>query len=138
MESTLPTLSLDGYLTNKHLLISKLWIYYLASNKSQSNTFSIHSFKYDLSTSTVDRSLASTIENSLSSLFGAYFDKVAADVDVKTDSGTNTQYCKIALTLTDDDKKYYLYKELESKNGEITNYFTQLDDLYEEYNNFNN
>lgn len=138
MKSTLPTLTLDGYLTNKHLLISKLWIYYLASNKSQSNTFSIHSLKYDLNTSRVDRSLASGIESSLVSLFGSYFDKVAADIDVKTDKTTNTQFCKIALTLTDEDKKYYLYKELESKNGEITNYLTQLDELYEEYNNFNN
>ena len=137
MKSTLPTLSIDEYLTNKHLLIPKLWLYYLAADKSQSSFYNVSSLKYDLSSSSVDRDLSSSMEKSLESLYGAYFDKVTADVNIKTDKGTNTQYCRVSLTLEDDGQKYYLLKELETKNGEIKNYHNMLHELYEEWAAFN-
>lgn len=145
MISTVPSLTLDGFITNKNIIVAKLWSYYLTSDHSQSTTFRglVQSLKYDLLSSDIDHMLSKNIEKSLEELYGNYFDKAKADVIVKTDKGTNTQYASISLTLTDIDdknnsKKYYLSKEIESTNGEIKNFEKLLDELYEEYNNQNN
>lgn len=144
MTSAVPTLTMDGFVTNKNLMVAKLWSYYLTSDHSQSTTFGglVQSLKYDLFSSEIDSMLTSNIEKSLEELYGNYFDKVKADVIVKTDKDTNTQYASISLTLSDIDekgytKKYYLSKEIESANGEIKNLEKLLDNLYEEYNNQN-
>lgn len=144
MTSSVPTLTMDGFVTNKNLMVAKLWAYYLTSDHSQSTTFSgcVQSLKYDLLSSDIDSMLTKNIESSLEELYGNYFDKAKADVVLKTDKDTNTQYASISLTLTDIDekgysKKYYLSKEIESTNGEIKNFEKLLDNLYEEYNNQN-
>lgn len=144
MTSSVPTLTMDGFVTNKNLMVAKLWAYYLTSDHSQSTTFSgdVQSLKYDLLSSDIDSMLTKNIEASLEELYGNYFDKAKADVVLKTDKDTNTQYASISLTLSDIDekgytKKYYLSKEIESTNGEIKNFEKLLDNLYEEYNNQN-
>jgi hypothetical protein len=49
MNSVLPSLSDEGFISNKEVIIAKLFKYFLASNYSQSNTFyekAVHSVNF--------------------------------------------------------------------------------------------
>lgn len=134
MQSCVPSLTQDGFLTNKRTQMYKIWEYFLTSDYSQSTTFrgNVKSFRYLLATYTPDE-LKEKLESNIKDLFDAYFDSTQVIVNVLTDSNTNTQYCKIGVVCTDEKKKYQLYTEIKSTAGEIDNYETMLDELYEQY-----
>lgn len=136
MKAMLPTLTIDGYVTNKNIMMRKLWGYFLTSEYSQSNTFysRICSFKWLLATKDVETDLAKAIEDNLNYLYGKYFDSVVTQVTILDISNTGMCKLKIQLKATDDGKQYDLSQELEYSNtGNIANYEQMLDQLYESY-----
>lgn len=139
MDSCLPTLTLDGFVTNKRMMFYKLWEYFLTSEYSQSNTFygMICSYKHVLATAISSGNLveaARSIEGSLTSMYKRYYDNVAVDCQIGEDIETNTQVVKIAVSCSDDSgKTYRLYKEIENKDSKIKNYESLLSELYEHY-----
>lgn len=134
MQSCVPSLTQDGFLTNKKTQMYKIWEYFLTSDYSQSTSFrgKIKSFRYILAAyKTID--LKAELESNIKELFNAYFDTTRVSVSVVTNDDTNTQYCKIAVVCTDGSNTYSLYQEIKSTAGEIDNYETLLDELYEQY-----
>lgn len=139
MKSSLPTLTMDGFVTNKRLIFYKCWEYFLVNQYSQSNTFygSIASLTYLLAAKVDPDGKAESIEIALRDMYLRYFDKVNIDVSIDDDDATSTQFVKIAITCSDNesDTKYYLAKEIENKNGEIMKLDELLTELYDHYAN---
>lgn len=138
MDSCIPTLTLDGFVKNKQMIFYKLWEYFLTSEKSQSNTYGdIASYKYILATgleNNDEQSIVRTVESSLYNLYHNYFDNVQVSCELGTDPETSTLFVKIDIMASDTDgKTYRLAKEIENSNGEIKNYNTLLNELYEHY-----
>ena len=134
MQSCVPSLTQDGFLTNKRTQMYKIWEYFLTADYSQSTIFrgEVKSFRYLLATCKIGE-LKEKLEENIKSLFNAYFDTTRVNVSVVTNTDTNTQYCRIAVVCKDSDTTYSLYQEIQSTAGEIDNYETLLDELYEQY-----
>lgn len=136
MKSSVPSLTIDGFITNKRSQMSKIWEYFLASEFSQSNIFhgGISSFKYIMATNKPSNELITDLEQKIKSLFQRYYDTAIVDVDMKLDDKTNTHYVTIAVACKDDDgKTYHLAKEIAYTNGKIENFEREVDRLYEHY-----
>lgn len=137
MNSCLPTLTLDGFVTNKQIMFYKIWEYFLTSENSQSNTFYVSSYKYIMATAfeTGDQSaIGRSMEGALTNLYKKYYDNVQVDCEVVNDLSTNTLKVRISLTVSDSGgTTYRLAKELENTNGELKNYDKLLNELYTHY-----
>lgn len=136
MTNQLPSLSEVGFISNKNLIMSKLFGYFMASEYSQSNTFygSICSLKYLIAENTDPSSLATAIENTLTGMYSKYFDKVTVQVDQEEQSN-NIVHINIGIRASDSNpfKEYYLYKEIKTKEGNMVEFESQLDTLYNLY-----
>ena len=135
MAGCIPALTIDGFITNKRLMITKIWEYFLASEYSQSNIFhgDITSFKYIMATSTPGRDLINTLESELTKLFNRYYDVVHVDVLINEDIDTGTQRVSMAVTIKEDGKTYHLSNEIAYTNGKIENFENKIDELYDMY-----
>lgn len=133
MISAIPTLTVDGFVTNKHIQMFKLFEYFLASDYSQSNIYygEIASLKYILATNPIGE-LQRSIENALSKLYQAYFDKATINTWVEEEGARYHIY--IDILAEDNNKTYSLAKEVKASKGNIENYEKLLDELWEEYN----
>lgn len=135
MNSVLPSLSDEGFITNKEVIIAKLFKYFLASNYSQSNTFygDISSLNYIIATNTPNDKMRADLETTLIKLYGRYFDSVDFNVNIETD---NTDVAKIYIdgTLQDGTKTYNLSKTVAIQGSTITNFENLLDEYYTEIN----
>jgi hypothetical protein len=137
MDSCLPTLTLDGFVTNKQIMFYKIWEYFLTSEYSQSNTFSIYSYKYIMATAFETNNIQSigrNMESSLENLYKKYYDNAKVDCETIDDLETNTLKVRISITVSDNGgSTYSLAKELENTNGELKNYNELLNELYNHY-----
>lgn len=135
MNSVLPSLSDEGFITNKEVIIAKLFKYFLASNYSQSNTFygDISSLNYIIATNTPNDKMRTDLETTLIKLYGRYFDSVDFNVNIETD---NTDVAKIYIdgTLQDGTNTYNLSKTVAIQGSTITNFENLLDEYYTEIN----
>ena len=135
MNSVLPSLSDEGFITNKEVIIAKLFKYFLASNYSQSNTFygDISSLNYIIATNTPNDKMRADLETTLIKLYGRYFDSVDFNVNIETD---NTDVAKIYIdgTLQDGTNTYNLSKTVAIQGSTITNFENLLDEYYTEIN----
>lgn len=137
MTSCLPTLTLDGFVTNKQIMFYKIWEYFLTSEHSQSNTFNVASYKYIMATAFENsdtQSIARSMEGALESLYKKYYDNVKVDCETVDDTETNTLKVRISITVSDNGgSTYRLARELENTNGELKNYDELLNELYTHY-----
>lgn len=129
--STLPSLSIDGYITNRHVIMYKLWLYFLASEYSQSNIWrkQIYSLKYILNTIDDKMDIGREIELALTKLYENYFDNVQA-VCVTNVINVSKIHITISLVCEYDKNTYTLKQELSSTNNHIDDYEEKLDELY--------
>lgn len=83
-----PSLSADGWIKDRNILVNKLFEMFMASDKSQSNFRDVQSLKYILNEeklSTEER--ANMIKDSLEKLYRAYFEIVNVTVEVSVKDG---------------------------------------------------
>lgn len=135
MKSMIPTLTTDGYVTNKNIIMRKLWEYFVTSEYSQSNTFyaKVSSLKWLIASHKVSSELSRSVEDSLVALYKRYFDNVECDATIESVNNTGMYKLKIGLRAVDGEKTYHLAQELEYSNGKLDKYETLLDELYESY-----
>ena len=133
MNSCLPTLSEEGFVTNKNVLIGKLFKYFLASNYSQSNTFygDISSLNWIIANNIPDEKLKADLETALVKLYGRYFDKVNFTISIDTDETDVAQVC-IEGVIQDEDNTYTLSKVVAVQGTTIVNFENLLDEYYSE------
>lgn len=137
MVATVPTLTIDGFVNNKHIQINKLFLYFLSSKYSQSNTFygNIKSLDYILATVNDPIEIKEKIESNLTSLYKSYFDNVEIVVNVDAPEYKSTINIFITGTLTDNGETYSLTKELNTTKSDVATYNLLLDSFYSMYSN---
>lgn len=132
MKSSIPTLTIDGFVDNPKLKMSKIFEYFLLADYSQSSIFQgdVSSFKYIMATNSLDLEIVDAMESTLTRLFERYYDSASVDVRVETNPDTNTQYLKINVVVTNNGEKYYLYREIQYTNGRIDKMSDRVDELW--------
>lgn len=137
--STIPSLTLDGFINNKKIQMTKLFEYFLASDYSQSNTFytGISSLKYILAKVGTPEEARGTILSQLNKLYSEHFDTVNVSVDLYEPEGTGVANLHIEILATDDGVTYTLTRELQYTNSGIEEFNTLLDKYYEQYSGEN-
>lgn len=132
--NALPSLTEAGFITNKNLILTKLFGYFLASEYSQSNVFigKINSLKYILGMNLAPAMFTTAVETSLNKLYAPYFDSVKV-ITERNDTGGGIVNVYINVICTDGDKTYDLSKEVKIKDGNMVEFENNLDALYDYY-----
>lgn len=136
MGDVVPSLTADGFVSNKSEQMKKLFEYFLASDYSQSNTFSgkIASLKYIITTYKEPADIKREIEKALTIQYRAHFDTVSILVSVYTDTnGAVTRYV-INISAISNGTTYTLERDVSSSLANIATYDQALAALYEQYN----
>lgn len=108
---TVPVLSPNGWITTPEEGMSEIMAMYFANKRSQSDLFNIHSIAYDLAKSPDDTtSLSIQIQNSLLSLYNAYFPEGAnVTVTTKLENVEKRHYrVQVQVECVDGGKPYNL------------------------------
>ena len=132
MES-IPTLTLDGFITNKKAQMVKLFEYFLASDKSQSNVFNdIQSLKYILTQNKNMSDLKTALDRAIMDLYKPFFTNVTPDVIIKESDTSNVINIYINIKTTHEGKMYELTREVVSTNGDYNVFDKSLASILEE------
>lgn len=134
--NTIPSLSSDGFITNKNMQMARLFSYFMAADYSQSTFFKdkVQSLKYLLAKYNKPASAANAIRASLAALYTNYFDKVNVYVDQEdTERGIVKLYIDIYCVDSNPYKEYRLSKEIKTKDGNMVEFENSLDILYQYY-----
>ena len=132
MES-IPTLTLDGFVTNKKAQMIKLFEYFLASDKSQSNVFNdIQSLKYILTQNKNMSDLKTALDRAIMDLYKPFFTNVTPDVIIKESDTSNVINIYINIKTTHEGKMYELTREVTSTNGDYNVFDKSLANILEE------
>lgn len=132
MES-IPTLTLDGFVSNKKAQMVKLFEYFLASDKSQSNVFNnIQSLKYILTQNKNMSDLKTALDRAIMDLYKPFFTNVTPDVIIKESDESNVINIYINIKTTYEGKMYELTREVTSTNGDYNVFDRSLASILEE------
>jgi len=127
----LPTLSPVGFITNRTLMMAKLYEYFISSEHSQSNTFfgEVVSLKYILSEAANLPELQDMTVTALTKMYSKYFASVAVDITVT--STDNTMSISVNIRTVDDAAKTYQLSEIVNvTDNNITNHDIQQEGYY--------
>lgn len=138
MKASVPSLTLNGFITNKRMIFYKLWEYFLASDYSQTVIFNggIASVKYligENSMSPVD--IVEKTRGMLTSLYKDYFDVVNVEALILNPNDAY-QILSISIMAFDNENPdviYDLHKDIQNTKGEILGYEQLLSELYTHY-----
>lgn len=132
----IPSLTVDGNITNKDLQMKKLFQYFLASDYSQSNQFygKIASLKYILATYTDSTDISLEIKRVLNSLYADFFDSVSVTVSIQNTTTTGITVYNINISCIYDSTTYELAQSIDSSLAKIENYDAAVAALFENYN----
>ena len=131
----IPSLTVEGFITNKRTQISKIVEYFLASDKSQSNTFygKVYSIKGILQEYSSPSDIASTIKSQLTEMCLHHFNSVEVLTDVSEDKTHRGVYnIKVDIIGRYGEEIITLSKELPYSMASTTSFDSQLLNLYKE------
>ena len=134
--NTIPSLSTDGFITNKNMQMTRLFSYFMAADYSQSTFFKdkVQSLKYILAKNPKPFAAATAIRSSLAELYTKYYDKVNIYVDQEdTDKGIVKLNIDIFCVDNNPYKEYRLSREIKTKDGNMVEFENSLDILYDYY-----
>lgn len=135
MKSSIPSLTLNGFITNKDMQMGRLFTYFLASDYLQSNLFhgDIASLKWILAQDNDSYTTKALIMDNLTKLYRAYFDSVEVNVDLKMEEEPGFDNYYVDINCTDDGTVYNLNKLIKIDGMTIVDYEENLDELYRYY-----
>jgi len=128
-----PSLSTVGWTKDYNEIMKKLYVYFIISEYSQSNSYygEIASLKYILQSHSEVEDIKLAIQRTLLSMYDRYFDSVDVVVDViQTD--TSTSYTINIIAIASDGITYKLDKTIQTDtNRTIINLDKNITGLYE-------
>lgn len=134
--NAIPSLTEAGFITNKNVQMGKLFGYFMAADYSQSTIFKdrVTSLKYILAQYTSPNGCAEAIKSELATLYGRYFDSVTVYVE-QEDKGKGIVNLNIEIVCKDSEpyKEYRLSREIQTKEGNMVEFESGLDQLYNYY-----
>jgi len=125
-----PTMSLDGFVTDENLKIVKIYQYFLTTLKSQSIIYADTTISYDSTIKvniTNTNAVANDLEMSLSELYLRYYTDVDVNVEVTESDKSNNIGALIDIKIVKDDKSYTLSKSISIVNGKLHNLSNIID-----------
>lgn len=133
MNTAIPTLSINGWTTDKKSMVAKLFEHFLCSNNSQTSVYlnTISSFKYIIKNSDDDIEIRKELTNSLNMLYKCYFESVVVNVYSSQDA-ENPAITNYAVDIVCKDElgnEYKLSKEISESNKQILNFETEIEEL---------
>lgn len=133
--NSIPTLTVDGWTSNKNAQMGKLFEYFLASNYSQSNTFygNISSLKWIFANFEENYDISEEIRKALLRLYENYYDTTVVDVTIDTESSESSNDYSINIICEYEGSRYILAKDIVESNGSITNFDDILYDIHLTY-----
>lgn len=126
-----PNLSVDGFIRNKAIILTKLFEYFKSSDYSQSNIFygRVKSMKYILSESSDPATLRDMVTDAFTTMCEGYFESVAVNVTIK--EGPSDITIVVDAVCTGNDNRTYTLKEtIVSTNNKIVDYDKYQEELY--------
>lgn len=118
-----PTLTLDGYISNVDLMISKLFEYFILSEYSQTKLFytEISSLAYLIRVAGPDKEkLEELVIDTLTTLYGRYWDNItihASAVDINTSDKKSAYRLNIDIEVIVDGATHTLSKAAEIEDN---------------------
>jgi len=111
---SIPSLSVDGWVTNPEDVMRKLFEYFLASNEAQSNVFryDVKSLKFILHKETEAVPTASLLKTTLEELYKEYFNTVTVDTII--DPAASDIRIKVDINVMYKGTKYHLSNVLDT------------------------
>ena len=76
MSTVFPSLSTDGYISDRGLIVKKIMEMFVSSFENQSNVFPVRSYKYIVNHNEHGMDVATKIENELGSMYEVYFEEL--------------------------------------------------------------
>lgn len=135
MKSSIPSLTINGFITNKDMQMGRLFTYFLASDYLQTNMFygDIASLKWILAQHNDPYSTKAMMISNLTKLYQAYFDTVEVIIDLRIEESPGYDNYYIDINCTDNGTVYNLNKLLKIDGMTILDYEDSLDELYRYY-----
>ena len=129
----IPSLSTVGWTKDYNEIMKKLYVYFITSEYSQSNSYygEIASLKYILQSHSEVEDIKLAIQRVLLNMYDRYFDNVDVVVDIiQTDS--TTSYTINIIAIASDGLTYKLNKTIQTDaNRTIINLDKNISGLYE-------
>ena len=133
MLKTLPTLTLNGFVTDDNLMMTKIYEYFLTTLASQSTLYAYYISSYDKlvkDTPTVSNDLEMAMRDSLYKLYDRYYNNVEPTVSllIKDELGNSVYSVGIEIECYNDaGDKLYLSKSLTVTDGKLSDISNILD-----------
>lgn len=110
MSVLFPSLSTDGYIEDRSLIIKKVLEMFIASDENQSNYYPIESYKYIISVNEHGYNVSNAVKIALINLYKEYFDDVLVNVKDDFDSENSIYFYTIEVTAYYKKQKYEISK----------------------------
>lgn len=110
MSTVFPSLSTDGYIADRSLIIKKVIEMFIASDENQSNFYPIESYKYIVSTNEHGYPVVNAVKMALIKLYSEYFDDVLINVKDNFDSENSIYFYSIDVVAYYRKQKYEISK----------------------------
>ena len=133
-----PTLTIDGFVSNRNLIMTKLFEYFLASDANQSTMFygKICSLKNIIKQEGTPSKIESRIASDLKALYLNFFTSVDVLTEIVDDQSNGPSapkklsIIKIDISASYKDKMYTLSQEIQYSNADILEFDKRIFDLY--------
>lgn len=133
MSSTIPCLSRSGWVTDTITKMKLVFIYFLTSRYSQSNTFrgKITSLKHIVNNFNDPLDLKREIKESLEIMYLNYFDQVEVTVSFKylTEDSTNANMTIDVVVTEEDGTAVDLSQGLELQGTNLANIYEAIEEI---------
>ena len=129
----IPSLSTVGWTKDYNEIMKKLYVYFVISEYSQSNSYygEIASLKYILQSHSEVEDIKLAIQRTLLNMYNRYYDSVDVLVDINQ-TDTNTSYAINIIAIASDGVTYKLNKTIQTDaNRAIINLDKNIAGLYE-------
>ena len=106
MSVVFPSLSTDGYIKDRSLIIKKVMEMFVSSDENQSNFYPIESYKFIVSNNTHGYDVSNAIKLALIKLYSVYFDDVLVNVKDDYDNENSIYFYSIDVTAYYNKQRY--------------------------------
>ena len=128
MAAALPHLSMEGFITNKSVIMLKLFEHFTASDKAQSNTYLNHiaSLKYLLNEYRTSDELENAVVRTLTDMYIKYFEKVEVATTVTEDE--KEIRIEVDIICIDYDKEEYRLSKSISEINSVLQVYNEIEE----------
>jgi len=130
---SIPSLSTVGWTKDYNEIVQKLYMYFIVSEYSQSNSYygEIASLKYILQSHSEIEDIKLAIQKALLNMYDRYFDSADVVVDI-IETDNSVSYATNIIAIASDGETYKLNKTIQTDaNNTITNLDENIAGLYE-------